>query len=149
MSNPPDWDLPEPFVLELTVPPDAIDPYGHVNNAVYLGWLTRCAWAHSTAMGLPEPDCLELKRGMAVRTLTLEYLAACYEGDRICVATWIVGNDGRLRVSRHFQVINGTRGEVALRGDVHYVCMNLATGRPARMPPAFLDAYAITAATGG
>jgi len=146
MAKLPDWDLPEPFVLALTVPGDAIDSYGHVNNTVYVSWLEQCAWAHSAAVGFPGSRCLEMQRGMAVRTLNLEYLAACFEGDEILVANWLVANDGRLRATRHFQVINATRGEVALRGDVLYVCMNLASGRPVRMPPEFLDAYAVVTA---
>lgn len=146
MSPLPDWDLPEPFVLALTVPREAIDSFGHVNNAVYLSWLERCAWAHSAAVGFPESRCLEMQRGMAVRTLALEYLAACYAGDEILVANWLVANDGRLRATRHFQVINATRGEVALRGDVMYVCLNLASGRPARMPAEFVEAYRVAPA---
>ncbi|HEY5645648.1 MAG TPA: thioesterase family protein [Pseudomonadales bacterium] len=145
MSNLPEWDLPKPFVIELTVPEAAIDSYGHVNNAVYLGWLERCAWAHSAAVGYPESRCIEMGRGMAVRKLNLEYLAACYRGDRILVANWLVANDGRLRATRRFQVINASRAEVSLRGEVLYVCMNLESGRPVRMPPEFLAAYQVTA----
>ena len=149
MAERPDWDLPDPFVITLTVPPEAIDSYGHVNNTVYIGWLEQCAWAHSAAVGFPESRCLAMARGMAVRKLTVEYLAACYEGDRIQVANWLVANDGRLRATRRFQVINDTRGEVALRGEVLYVCMNLSTGRPVRMPAEFLDAYRVTTPADG
>jgi acyl-CoA thioester hydrolase len=137
----PAWDLPDPFTIELTVGGESIDSYGHVNNTVYIGWLERCAWAHSAAVGFPEARCIEMARGMAVRQLNVEYLAACYEGDRISVGNWLVANDGRLRATRRFQVINLTRGEVALRGEVHYVCMNLETGRPVRMPREFVKSY--------
>lgn len=137
----PAWDLPDPFTIELTVGGESIDSYGHVNNTVYIGWLERCAWAHSAAVGFPEERCIEMARGMAVRQLNVEYLAACYEGDRIRVGNWLVANDGRLRATRRFQVINMTRGEVALRGEVRYVCMNLETGRPVRMPREFVESY--------
>ena len=88
----------------------------------------------------------EMQRGMAVRRVDLEYLAACFEGDELLVGNWIVANDGRLRATRRFQVINATRGETALRGEILYVCMNLATGRPVRMPGEFTSAYAAVAA---
>ena len=65
----PDWDLPDPFAIEVVAGPETIDSYGHVNNTVYLGWLEQCAWAHSEAVGLSESRCLEMQRGMAVRTL--------------------------------------------------------------------------------
>ncbi len=137
----PEWDLPDPFVIEVKAVPEHIDSYGHVNNAVYLSWLEACAWAHSEALGYGEAKCVEMERGMAVRDLNLTYLAACYEGDEILVGNWLVANDGKLRATRRFQLINRTRGQVAMRGEVVYVCMNLKNGRPARMPDAFLNAY--------
>jgi acyl-CoA thioester hydrolase len=139
----PEWDLPEPFTIEVVVGADSIDSYGHVNNTVYLGWLEQCAWAHSAVVGFPEEKCLEMGRGMAVRRVDIEYLAACFEGDRVRIGNWIVANDGRLRATRQFQVINTTREQVALRGSIFYVCMNLATGRPVRMPAGFVEAYRV------
>ena len=136
-----EWDLPDPFFIEMTVAGDAIDSYGHVNNTVYIGWLEQCAWAHSAAMGFSEDDCVKMARGMAVRKLEVEYLAACFEDDRIRVGNWLVANDGRLRATRRFQIINDSRAQVALRGEILYVCMNLDTGRPVRMPTEFLQAY--------
>jgi len=138
------WDLPDPYSIEIVVDAASIDSYGHVNNTVYIGWLERCAWAHSEAVGFSEKKCLELQRGMAVRQLQVEYLAACYQGDRVQVGNWLVSNDGRLRATRRFQIINETRSQVAMRGEVHYVCMNLETGRPVRMPDEFVAAYAVT-----
>ena len=49
----------------------------------YLRWLTECAWAHSAAVGMSEARCVELRRGMAVRSIQLELLAAAYEGRAI------------------------------------------------------------------
>ncbi len=141
MSAMPEWDLPEPFVIEVVAGPETIDSYGHVNNTVYLGWLEACAWAHSAALGFDEARCQEMERGMAVRTLNLDYLAACYESDEVLVANWVIANDGKLRATRRFQLINRTRGQVAMRGEILYVCMNLTSGRPVRMPPEFLSAY--------
>ncbi len=139
------WDHADPFCISVTVAPTAIDSYGHVNNTVYIGWLEQCAWAHSAAVGFSEQRCVEMSRGMAVRTLNVEYLAACYEGDRILVGNWVIGND-KLRAVRRFQLINETRGQVVLRGEIVYVCMNLESGRPVRMPPEFVAAYGVTLA---
>ena len=141
MPDLPEWDLPDPFVIRVVADAETIDSYGHVNNRVYLGWLEACAWAHSAAVGFDEARCIEMARGMAVRTLNLDYLAACYEDDEILVANWLVANDGRLRATRRFQLINRTRGQVAMRGEILYVCMNLSTGRPVRMPESFVQAY--------
>ena len=118
-----------------------MDSYGHVNNAVYLRWLEQCAWAHSAAVGLPESRCIVMRRGMAVRSLRLDYLAACYAGDEILVGNWICRSDGRLRVSRRYQLINTTKDTTVMRGEVDFVCLNLENGRPVRLPPEFKDAY--------
>ena len=47
-----EWDLPEPFVLEVEVEAAAIDEYGHANNADYLRWIEQVSLAHSEALGL-------------------------------------------------------------------------------------------------
>jgi len=137
-----DWDLPAPHVIELDVEAAAIDHYGHVNNAVYLQWFDRVAWSHSAALGVTIQDCVTLRRGMAAHRAEIDYLAAALEGDRVEVATWIVGGDRRLRVERRFQVRRSRDGVTLTRARTAYVCMNLDTGRAARMPPVFRDCYA-------
>ena len=137
------WDHADPFTITVTVAPTAIDSYGHVNNTVYIGWLEQCAWAHSAAVGFPEEVCVEMARGMAVRTINVDYLDACFEGDRVLIGNWLIANN-KLRATRRFQLINETRERVVMRGEIRYVCMNLDTGRPTRMPPEFVEAYAIS-----
>jgi acyl-CoA thioester hydrolase len=138
------WDHPDPFVLPVLVGEADIDSFGHVNNAVYLRWLTECAWAHSAAVGLPEDVCVTLRRGMAVRGIHLDLLAAAYLGDALLVGDWVTANDRRLRATRTFQIVDPVRQATLLRGHIDYVCINLDTGRPARMPAEFLERYAIT-----
>ncbi|MCM2331173.1 MAG: acyl-CoA thioesterase, partial [Pseudomonas sagittaria] len=50
------WELPAPFVLAIEVGAEHIDALGHANNAVYVGWLEQCAWAHSQSLGLSIDD---------------------------------------------------------------------------------------------
>jgi acyl-CoA thioester hydrolase len=47
-AGPGSCDFPAAHVIELSVQPEDIDAYGHVNNAVYLNWLDRAAWSHTT-----------------------------------------------------------------------------------------------------
>ncbi len=140
------WDHPAPFFIEVTATPADVDSFGHVNNVVYIRWLESCAWAHSAAVGLAETRCLETARGMAVRTINVDYLAACYAGDCISVGNWISANDGKLRVTRTYQLLNTTTGVTVMRGNVDFVCMNLTRGRPVRMPVEFRQAYRATIA---
>jgi acyl-CoA thioester hydrolase len=143
-DSPVHWDHLRPFVISVTAGTADVDSYGHVNNAVYLKWLEQCAWAHSAAVGLPEVSCLALARGMAVRSLRLDYLAAVHAGDEVLVGNWISASDGRLRVTRRFQLIAAATDKSVMRGEIDYVCLNLDNGRPVRMPPAFISGYAAT-----
>ena len=138
------WDHPAPHLYRLRVGREAIDEFRHVNNAVYLQWLDLAAWSHSTALGVPTTLCIELDRGMVVHHAELDYLRGALEGDDIEIATWIVDGDRRLRCSRRFQVRRAMDGETLLRARLDYVCMNLSTGRPTRMPPQFALAYLAT-----
>jgi acyl-CoA thioester hydrolase len=137
----PGWDHPDPFHIVVTVAESDIDSFGHVNNAVYLRWLSECAWAHSAAAGVTEEDCLALRRGMAVRSVHLDLLAAAYLGEELLIGDWVTANDRRLRATRTFQIVNPASDRTLLRGHVDYVCINLDNGRPARMPREFAERY--------
>jgi acyl-CoA thioester hydrolase len=140
-----DFDFPSAHVIELQVQPADIDAYEHVNNAVYLSWLDRTAWSHSAALGVPIERCLALRRGMAAQRIEIDYLRAAVRGDRIQAATWIVAADGRLRAERRFQIRRASDRATLARARIDYVCINLDSGRAARMPQMFARAYAVTA----
>jgi acyl-CoA thioester hydrolase len=131
------WDLPQPFIHERVAVHGEIDGYGHVNNAVYVAWLDDCAWAHSISRDISPELCRSLNRGMAVWRTQINYLGAALEGDRIQVATWPVRNDGKLRIERRFQIRRASDGETLLRALLHYVCIDLHSGRARRMPEEF------------
>jgi len=138
-------DFPTAHVIGLQVQPADVDAYEHVNNAVYLTWLDRVAWSHSAALGVPPESCLALRRGMAAQRIEIDYLRAAVRGDRIEAATWIVAADGRLRAERRFQIRRVPDGATLARARVDYVCINLDSGRAARMPEMFARAYIVTA----
>lgn len=141
----PKWDYANPFTMNITVEATDIDSFGHANNTVYLRWLTELAWAHSAAVGLPEERCVELRRGMAVRTIHIDLLASAYEGERLIAGNWLTNVDG-LRATRVYQIVNPANNTDILRGHVDFVCVNLDTGRPSRMPPEFKAGYQATLA---
>jgi len=140
------FDFPAAHVIELSVQPEDIDAYDHVNNAVYLTWLDRAAWSHSASLGVPLAQCLSLRRGMAAQRIEIDYLRAAVRGDRIQAATWIVNTDGRLRAERRFQIRRMADGATLARARIEYVCINLDSGRAARMPELFARAYVATIA---
>lgn len=136
------WDHPEPFIRELVVADDDMDGLAHTNNAVYVSWCEATAWNHSEALGLGLAEYQAMDRAMAVRRACYEYLRATGAGDPLAIATWIVSWDGRLSMTRKFQIINTATGATVLRGDVEFVCIEISTGKPRRLPPRFLEVYA-------
>ncbi len=146
MSTKPDndgWDLPEPFIHRVTARPEHIDAFGHVNNAVYNTWLDEAAWAHWDSFGFDKQTCAAARRGMAVVRAETDYLASAYAGDVLDVAVWITASDKRLRAERRYQIRRADNGKTIFRALWKLVCINLDTGRPARMSPELVAHYAV------
>lgn len=141
----PPWDFGAAHVVTLEVSPRDIDAYGHVNNSVYLSWLDHAAWSHSAMLGVSLDECVKgLRRGMATHRTEIDYLRAAVSGDCVLVATWIVDSDGKLRVQRRFQVRRMSDAVTLARAQIDYVCINLDSGRAARMPALFQRVYVPT-----
>lgn len=139
------WQIASPHVVTLEVVTTDIDAYDHVNNAVYLSWFDEAAWSHSASLGISLEECVRIRRGMAAHRTQIDYLRAAVLGDSVRVGTWIVSTDGKLRVERRFQVRRAPGGETLARARTEYVCINLDSGRAARMPESFSRAYRVTA----
>jgi acyl-CoA thioester hydrolase len=135
------WDHPDPFVVPVVVQPDHIDELGHTNNVHYLEWLHQCAWQHSAAVGLPSDAMLATGYAMAVREVHMTYLGATFAGDQLWVGDWLTHNDSKLRATRHFQILRETDKACVMRADIHYICIDVTSGRPKRMPASFVAAY--------
>jgi acyl-CoA thioester hydrolase len=127
------WDFGAPHIVTLEVLASDIDAYDHVNNSVYLAWFDQAAWSHSETLGLSLHQCVTLRRGMAAHRTEIDYLRAA-----------LLGDDAKLRVERRFQVRRATDGETLARARTDYVCINLDTGRAARMPDTFQRSYVVT-----
>lgn len=139
------WELAAPFVIDIRVEASAIDEYDHVNNAEYLRWIEQVSWAHSESLGLSLARYRELDRGMAVHRHELDYLAPAFEGDRLALATWIIDGDGRLTLTRRFQLIRPADGRTLLRARTRFACIELSSGRPRRLPEEYRRIYGAAA----
>jgi acyl-CoA thioester hydrolase len=135
------WDHPLPFMLALTSQPSDIDGLGHTNNAVYVQWCEQAGWAHSEALGLSLADYRRLDRAMAIREGRYEYLLPSFEGEALVLGTWLTASDGRLTMERRFQLRRASDGVTLVRGRWSLVCIEISSGKPKRMPAAFLSAY--------
>lgn len=135
------WPVAGPFVIRRVAGAGDIDAFNHVNNARYIDWANEIAWAHSDALGLTMEDYKRIGSGCVVWRHEFDYVAPVVEGDEIDVATWIAENDNRLRLVRAYEMRNAKTGAVVFRGRTKFVCIDMKTGKPARMPKEFIEAY--------
>ena len=75
------WDHLHPFSQPVSPRPEDIDGLNHTNNAVYLQWCEKVAWAHSEALGLSLADYRRLDRAMAISHGQYDYLLPTVLGD--------------------------------------------------------------------
>lgn len=135
------WDFPEPFTVDVSVAQDDIDGLNHANNAVYVKWCEMAGWGHSCDLGLDLDAYRELDRAMAIQKAEYEYLQAALLGEELCIGTWLTASDGKLSMTRQFQIIRRRDGASVLRGKWKVVCIEMSSGRPRRMPPEFRQGY--------
>ena len=125
-----------------TVLPSDCDGLGHMNNVAYLCLAEALAWAHSQALGLGLEDYQRLDCAMMAREHVLIYHKPCFAGDVLQLQTWLSANDGlRLRREYRFELVQSAT--LVFSGHTDWVCVQLSTGRPKRMPQVFQDAYRI------
>lgn len=135
------WDNPDPYTYETQVNASDVDGLDHTNNTVYVKWCERVAWAHSVALGLDLDVYRQLDRAMAITHSEYHYLQASREGDELIAATWIVEWDGKLTMRRHFQIVRVSDQVTVLRASVRFVCIEISSGKPRRLPAEFIAGY--------
>lgn len=128
------------FDLKLKVQPEHIDILGHVNNVVYVAWMQEVATAHIEALGLGVKDYLELKHAMVAVEHHVQYRKAALEGDDIILRTWL--NDINALFSfRQYAFFRAADQALLFTGTTKWACVEIATGRPKRLSPTFIQAY--------
>lgn len=135
------WDWTDPFTAGFVAQPEHIDELRHVNNAVYVQWMEDCAWQHSNSLGLGVECFAALDRSMAVLRHEIDYLASAYLDDQVLMGTWLVKTDNRLKMDRLFQLVRPADGATLLRARTTFVCVEMSSGKPRRMPQEFVQGY--------
>jgi acyl-CoA thioester hydrolase len=124
-----------------------IGPEQHVNNAVYLSYLEDCGVQVAAAHGWP------MSRGQAegfaivARRHRIEYRQPAVLDEELELATWL-SDVKRASVVRHYTVTRVSDGALLARARTLWVWVDLKTGRPIRIPDAFLTDFAPNVAGG-
>lgn len=138
------------------------DPYGHLNNAVYLGYLEQAAFDHAALCGWPVKRLLgETGAVFVARRHEMEFLHPAFEGDLLEISTWPEAMS-MVRTKRQYLVRRMATGEFAvpspeviaydsftppersdlmLQATTEWAFVNLQQGRAVRIPPYVLDGF--------
>lgn len=135
------WDFPSPFTIDVTVQAEHIDGLNHTNNTIYVKWCEQAGWQHSCDAGLDLQAYQSLDRAMAIRHSEFDYLRAALLNEELIVGTWLTHSDGKLTMERRFQIIRLSDQKTLLRAKWNLVCIEISSGKPKRMPKAFIDIY--------
>jgi acyl-CoA thioester hydrolase len=120
------------YIRTFTIPTDAIDENGHVNNVAYVQWMQDIAVEHYEAIGGLNPMQL-LGATWVVREHKVEYFIPAFAGEEIEIRTW-VENVRRVRSLRKYEFVRKSDGKVLVRGETDWVFVNAETGAPRAIP---------------
>ena len=116
----------------LTVPAEAIDANGHVNNLVYLHWFVEAAEKHAAKEGWGSDACRQRGTAWVARSHCVEYLHPAYEGERLELTTWIERIE-RVRAVRRYRLAKSDGSPVA-EGESVWVYVDADSLRPRKIP---------------
>jgi acyl-CoA thioester hydrolase len=124
---------PDPiYRYEFTVPPEALDANGHVNNVRYLQWMQDAAVRHYESAG-GIPPTLAAGATWVVRSHHIEYLRPAFAEERVEVQTWVV-NLRRVRSLRRYRFLRVSDGKLLVKGETDWVFVDARTGSPLPIP---------------
>ena len=115
----------------ITIPNNAIDENGHVNNVAYVQWMQDIAVEHYESIGgitAQGPDAT-----WVVREHRVEYFLPAFENEEIEIHTW-VENVRRVRSLRKYEFIRKADDKILVKGETDWVFVDVRTGRPRAVP---------------
>ncbi len=137
--------LPDPppgvFAMPQRVTWPDLDMTRQVSDATLLGYVETCGFGVIAAHGWPAARMAAEGFAIILRRHQIEHFAAATLDDELEVATW-VSDVKRATATRHYTIRRARDGTLLTRVDTLGVWVDLATGRPIRIPPAFLADFA-------
>nr|WP_209827209.1 thioesterase family protein [Acinetobacter guillouiae] len=133
-------DMSSVFDLRIKVKPEHIDVLGHVNNVVYVQWMQDVASAHIATMGVGLDQYLEMKHAMVAVEHHVQYRKAAMLDDDVILRTWLYEINA-LYSFRQYAFFNAKDNSLLFTGNTKWACIEIASGRPKRMSPTFIQAY--------
>ncbi len=120
-----------PYSKTITIPKNAIDENGHVNNVTYVQWMQDIAVEHYASLG--GIDAQGADSTWVVREHRIEYLLPAFEGEEIEARTW-VENIRKVRSLRKYEFLRKSDGKILVKGETDWVFVDVKTGSPRAIP---------------
>ena len=133
--------MPQVYQYKLTVPDNALDVNGHVNNIEYLKWMQDAALLHSDIQGCTKAT-IEAGATWVVRTHHIEYLRPAFAGEHIVVLTWVT-NFRRVQSLRKYKIVRLNDSTVLVEGETNWVFVDAKTGSLRSIPRNVMDSFEI------
>jgi acyl-CoA thioester hydrolase len=124
---------PATFELDLIVAHEDIDALGHASNIAFVRWILDAAVAHSTAVGLGLEWYQRLGAVFVVVRHEIDYVRPALRGDALQARTWI-SSVMAAKCQRATELVRKSDGQVLARGLTTWGFIELASGRPRRIP---------------
>ncbi len=129
------------FKMKRRVQWQDIDQIQHVNNSIYMAYLEDCGVQVADAFGWSMARIMEAGFGIVARRYRIEYKQPALPAERLELATWI-SDVKRATAVRHYTISRDSDSTLLARAHVLWVWVDLATGRPIRIPQDFLADFA-------
>lgn len=129
------------FRHPITVPSEAIDRLGHVNNVVYVQWMQDAAISHSDSVGCSQAT-FELGAHWVARTHQIEYLRPAFEGEELHVLTW-VADFRKVRSTRKYKFVRNSDGIILATAETDWVYVNAQSGKPQSIPVSIQELFTL------
>jgi acyl-CoA thioester hydrolase len=120
------------YRYEITVPKEAEDQNGHVNNIEYLRWMQDAAMQHSEKAGCTQATNTA-GATWVVRTHKIEYLKPAFAGDHVTILTWVV-NFRRVQSLRKYRIIRPADKALLAEGETDWVFVDAQKGTLRSIP---------------
>jgi len=124
--------MPQIYRYDLTVPKEAEDQNGHVNNIEYLRWMQDAAVRHSDTAG-----CTDLTNAIGatwvVRFHKIKYLKPAFAGQKVVVFTW-VSDIRRVQSLRKYKIFRLADRVLLAEGETDWVFVDAQNGKLRSIP---------------
>ena len=129
------------YRYEITVPKEAEDQNGHVNNIEYLRWMQDAAMQHSEKTGCTQATAAA-GATWVVRTHKIVYLKPAFAGDRVLVCTW-VASLRRVQSLRRYKILRQADRALLAHGETEWIFVDAQKGTLRSIPQDVKAAFEI------